>query len=38
MPTIVKDNYRNIIYNSLDKYIETFNVKGIVTKSEAKRS
>ena len=35
MPTIVKDNYRNIIYNSLDKYIETFNVKGIVTSNLA---
>lgn len=30
MPTIIKDNYRNIIYNSLDKYIEEFNIKGIV--------
>lgn len=30
MPTIIKDNYRNIIYNSLDKYIDEFNIKGIV--------
>ena len=30
MPTIIKDNYRNIIYNSLDKYISEFNIKGIV--------
>lgn len=30
MPTIIKDNYRNIIYNSLDKYIKNFNIKGIV--------
>lgn len=30
MPTIIKDNYRNIIYNSLDKYIKEFNIKGIV--------
>lgn len=30
MPTIIKDNYRNIIYNSLDKYIEDYNIKGIV--------
>ena len=30
MPTIIKDNYRNIIYNSLDKYIENYNIKGIV--------
>lgn len=30
MPTIIKDNYRNIIYNSLDKYIKEFNIKGLV--------
>lgn len=30
MPHIIKDNYRNIIYNSLDKLINTFNIKGIV--------
>ena len=30
MPTIIKDNYRNIIYNSLDNYINEFNIKGIV--------
>lgn len=30
MPTIIKDNYRNIIYNSLDKYIEAYNINGIV--------
>ena len=30
MPTIIKDNYRNIIYNSLDKYIGEFNIKGII--------
>lgn len=30
MPTIIKDNYRNIIYNNLDKYIDEFNIKGIV--------
>ena len=30
MPTIIKDNYRNIIYNGLDKYIKDFNIKGIV--------
>ena len=35
MPTIVKDNYRNIIYNSLDKYIEEFNIKGIVASNLA---
>ena len=35
MPTIVKDNYRNIIYNSLDKYIGGFNIKGIVASNLA---
>lgn len=35
MPTIVKDNYRNIIYNSLDKYIGEFNIKGIVASNLA---
>lgn len=30
MPTIVKGNYKNIIYNSLDKYIENYHIKGIV--------
>ena len=30
MPTIIKDNYRNIIYKSLDKFIKEFNIKGIV--------
>ena len=30
MPTIIKDNYRNIIYNSLDKYIDEFYIKGII--------
>ena len=30
LPTIIKDNYRNIIYNSLDKFIKEFNIKGIV--------
>ena len=35
MPTIIKDNYRNIIYNSLDKYIGEFNIKGIVASNLA---
>ena len=35
MPTIIKDNYRNIIYNSLDKYIKEFNIKGIVASNLA---
>ena len=30
MPTIIKDNYRNIIYNNLEMYIKEFNVKGVV--------
>ena len=30
MPTIIKDNYRNIIYNSLDKIINDYDIKGIV--------
>ncbi len=30
MPTIVKDNYRNIIYNNFQKYIQDFNIKGVV--------
>ncbi len=30
MPTVIKDNYRNIIYNSLDKFINEFNIKGII--------
>ena len=30
MPHIIKDNYRNIIYNSLDRFIDTYNIKGIV--------
>lgn len=35
MPTIVKDNYRNIIYNSLDKFIKEFNIKGIIASNLA---
>lgn len=30
MPTIIKDNYRNVIYNSLDNFIYKFNIRGIV--------
>ena len=30
MPTIIKTNYRNILKNSIDKAIETFNIKGFV--------
>ncbi len=29
-PTILKDNYRNITFNRLDEFIETYNIKGIV--------
>lgn len=30
LPTIIKDNYRNIIFNNIDDFIKDYNVKGIV--------
>ncbi len=30
LPTILKDNYRNITFNRLEEIIETYNIKGIV--------
>lgn len=30
MPTIIKENYKNIIYNSLDNYISKYGISGIV--------
>ena len=29
-PTIIRDNYKNIILNNLDNYINKYNVKGII--------
>lgn len=30
LPTIIKDNYRNIIFNNIDTFIKDYNIKGIV--------
>ena len=29
-PTIIKDNYKNLILNNLDNYINKYNIKGII--------
>ncbi len=30
LPTIIKDNYRNLFFNNIDEFIKEYNVKGIV--------
>lgn len=30
LPTIIKDNYRNIIFNNLDNFINDYNIKGVI--------
>lgn len=30
LPTIIKDNYRNIIFNNIDSFVKDYNVKGVV--------
>ena len=30
LPTIIRDNYKNLVLNNIDAYINTFNIKGII--------
>ena len=30
LPTIIRDNYKNIVLNNIDRYVNTYNIKGII--------